>query len=33
MIFQSSDLKGRQFLELCNIDNNSIKPSYAKGGV
>jgi len=32
MIFQSSDLKSRQFLELCDIDNNPIKPSYAKDG-
>jgi len=32
MIFQYLDLKGRQFLELCDIDNNLIEPSYAKGG-
>ena len=30
MIFQSSDLKGRQFFKLCNINNNPIKPSYTK---
>jgi len=32
MIFQASDLKERQFLELCDEDNNTIEPSYAKEG-
>jgi len=31
-IFQALDLKGQQFLKLCNNDNNPIKPSYAKRG-
>jgi len=33
MIFQSLDLKGRQFLELCNNDNNSIELFYVKEDV
>ena len=33
MIFQSLDLKSRQFLELCDNDNNPIEPSYVKGGM
>ena len=33
MMFQASDLKGNQFLDLLNDDNNIIKPSYAKGGL
>ena len=33
MIFQASDLKERQFLELCDEDNNPIKLSYTKGGL
>ena len=33
MIFQSLNLKGRQFLKLCNNNNNSIEPSYVKGGI
>ena len=32
MIFQASDLKGQQFLELHNNNNNLIEPSYVKGG-
>ena len=30
MTFQASDLKGKQFLDLLNEDNNIIKPIYAK---
>ena len=30
--FQASDLKGHQFLELCDEDNNSLKPLYSKDG-
>ena len=32
IVFQALDLKEWQFLELCNDNNNPIKPSYAKGG-
>ena len=32
MTFQALDLKGKQFLDLLNNDNNIIKPSYAKEG-
>ena len=32
MTFQALDLKGHQLFELCNEDNNFLKPSYAKGG-
>ena len=32
MSFQASDLKGNQFLDLFNNDNNIIEPSYVKGG-
>jgi len=32
MMFQASNLKGNQFLDLLNNDNNIIKPSYVKGG-
>ena len=32
MIFQASDLKGKQFLNLLDGDNNIIEPSYIKGG-
>ena len=32
MTFQASDLKGKQFLDLLNDDNNIIEPSYAKEG-
>ena len=32
LIFQASDLKGRQFLELINNNNNPIKPSYVNSG-
>ena len=30
--FQASDLKGKQFLDLLDDDNNIIELSYAKGG-
>ena len=30
MIFQASDYKGKQFLDLLDGDNNIIKPSYTK---
>ena len=30
--FQASNLKGSQFLDLVNNDNNPIEPTYAKGG-
>ena len=32
MMFQASDLKGHQFLDLLDDDNNIIEPSYVKGG-
>ena len=32
MTFQASDLKGKQFLDLFDNDNNIIKPSYVKEG-
>ena len=32
MTFQSSNLKGNQFLDLVDDDNNIIKPTYVKGG-
>ena len=32
MMFQASNLKGNQFLDLLDNDNNIIEPSYAKGG-
>ena len=32
MIFQASDGKGKQFLELHNDNSNNIEPSYIKGG-
>jgi len=32
MMFQASDVKGRQFLELLNDNLHPIKPSYFKGG-
>ena len=31
MIFQVSDLKGKQFLDLLNSDRNGLEPSYIKG--
>ena len=31
MTFQASDLKGRNFLELVNSDNNTLEPTYCKG--
>ena len=33
IIFQTSDLKGKHFLNLINSDNNIIEPSYIKGGL
>ena len=32
MMFQASDSKGNQFLDLLDDDDNIIKPSYVKGG-
>ena len=32
MMFQASDLKGNQFLDLLDNDNNTIELSYIKGG-
>ena len=32
MTFQASDLKGKQFLDLLDGDDNIIEPSYIKGG-
>jgi len=32
MMFQASDLKGKQFLDLLDDENNIIEPSYSKGG-
>jgi len=32
MMFQASNLKGNQFLDLLDNDNNIIKLSYVKGG-
>ena len=32
MTFQALNLKGYQFLDLCDDDNNPLEPSYAKGG-
>ena len=32
MTFQVSDLKGRNFLDLVDSDNNILKPTYSKGG-
>ena len=32
MTFQSSNLKGNQFLDLVDDDNNIIKPTYVKEG-
>jgi len=33
MTFQASDLKGNQFLDLLDNNNNIIEPSYTKGGL
>ena len=33
MTFQASNLKGSQFLDLVDDDNNPIEPTYAKGGL
>jgi len=32
MTFQASDLKGRNFLDLVNGDNNILEPTYSKDG-
>ena len=32
MTFQALDLKGRNFLELVDSDNNTLEPTYFKGG-
>ena len=32
MVFQTSDDKGRNFLDLINDENNPLEPSYSKGG-
>jgi len=32
IMFQASDLKGRNFLDLVNSDNNILEPIYCKGG-
>jgi len=32
MMFQASNLKGKQFLDLLDNKNNIIEPSYSKGG-
>ena len=32
MTFQASDLKGRNFLELVDSDNNTLESTYCKGG-
>jgi len=31
MIFQVSDLKEKQFLDLLNSDKSNLEPSYIKG--
>jgi len=33
MTFQASDLKGNQFLDLLDDNNNFIEPAYVKGGL
>ena len=33
MIFQALDLKGHQFLDLCNNDNNPLEPLSLKGEI
>jgi len=33
MMFQASNLKGNQFLDLLDDDNNIIEPSYTKEGL
>ena len=30
MTFQVSDLKGRNFMDLVNSDNNILEPTYSK---
>jgi len=33
MIFQASDVKGKQFLDLLDDNMQSLKPLYSKGGL
>ena len=33
MMFQASDLKENQFMDLLDNDNNIVEPSYVKGGL
>jgi len=33
MTFQVLDYKEKKFLNLINIDNLSVKPTYSKGGI
>ena len=33
MTFQVSDLKGRNFLDLVDSDNNILKPTYSKDSI
>jgi len=33
MIFQVSDLKGRNFMDFVDSDNNILEPTYSKGGI
>ena len=32
IIFQASDFKGRNFLKLVDSNNNTLEPTYCKGG-
>ena len=32
-MFQASDLKGKNFMDLVNSDNNILEPIYSKGGI
>ena len=33
MTFQASDLKGSNFIDLINSNNNILEPTYCKGGI
>ena len=33
IMFQASDLKGKNFMDLVNSDNNILEPIYSKGGI
>ena len=33
MIFQTSEIKGKSFLDLTNSDDKTIEPTYIKGGL